>query len=244
MSDMPLVDLERELVQAASRRAERRRRTPSRRTMLLAATVGTVLVALPAWATGVFRDAFPTAHHPVPGVGRAYVVATGTTDRGERWRFELTRGVHFRTNPDTERSQPCFVLAVGSGDHGRGVCAGGGPRGTTGADRSIGVVMGISARDRRDLFETVVPLRVTTVGFRFASGREVRVRPLVPDQARARRTGVPFAGGYVAVAYRHSDELTGLVLLDAQGRQVRADTSVAPPFTPSPSSRMVQSPAF
>lgn len=236
MSDTPLLDLEHGLVGAAARRAARRR--PSRRTLLLAAAV-TVLVAVPAWATGLLRDVFPSSHEQLPHVGTAYVVASGKTQRGEPWRFELTHGAHFR---DGKKGPPCVVLAVGAGQ-GFLQCVGGGPHGPHGLGGGIGTLASVSRHDPRRLFVASVPLEVEAVALRFGSGRELRVLPLAVDQAKARRTGVPFPGGFVAVAYAHSDRLTGLVLLDARGRAVPT-ARIAPRFHPSPDARVVQSPAF
>jgi hypothetical protein len=238
MSDMPLLDLERELVRAAGRLPDRRRR-PSPRTMMLAAAVA-VLVAVPAWATGLLRGVFPEDHQTLPGGHTAYVVATGTTARGEPWRFELTRGVRFR---DAVKGPACVVLAVGSGQ-GFMECTGGGPHGPGPAlGGGIGTLATVSPRDHRRLLVASVPLKVKIVAVRFSSGRELRVRPLAVDQAKARRTGVPFPGGFLAVAYAKSERLTGLVLLDARGHAVQT-ARIAPHFSPAPDAPLVQSPDF
>jgi hypothetical protein len=235
VSDMPLVDLERELVRAAARRVNRRR-VPSRRTLLIAIGVATAM-AVPAWATGLLRGAFPTAHESLPGIGRAYVVASGTTQRGEPWRFELTHGARFRNGA---KGSGCAVLAVGGGQ-GFAQCVGGGPQ--AGPGGGIGTLASVSRRDHRRLLVASVPLRVKTVAVRFASGRQLRVTPLAVDQARARRTGIRFPAGFVAVAYPRADRLTGLLLLDARGRTVPMP-GAQPRFTPSSAAPHVRSPAF
>jgi hypothetical protein len=238
MSDMPLLDLERELVRAAERLPSRRGR-PSPRTMMLAAAAA-VLVAVPAWATGLLRGVFPEDHHTLPGGRTAYVVATGTTAHGEPWRFELTHHGRFMNGV---KGPPCVVLAVGSGQ-GFMECTSGGPHGPGPAlGGGIGTLATVSRRDHRRLLVASVPLKVETVAVRFSSGRELRVRPLAVDQAKARRTGVPFPGGFLAVAYSRSERLTGLVLLDADGRPVPS-ARIAPRFSPSPGAPLVQSPAF
>jgi hypothetical protein len=233
MTDVPLLDLERELVRAAARGAHRRRR-PSPRTLLLAAALA-VLLVVPAWAAGLLDGVFPATHDSLPGVGRAYVVAAGTTERGERWRFEITRGTRFR---DGKKSSPCAVFAVGV-KQGFLQCAGGGP--SHGFDGGFGTLASVSRKDRRRLLVAAVPLRVASVALRFSSGRELRVRPLAVDQAKARRTGVPFRGGFVAVAYEAGQRVTGLVLLDARGRPLR-NPAMGRPFRPSQAARLVQSP--
>lgn len=243
MSDMPLDDLERLLVRAASRRNARRPRLRLR--ALIAAAAACVLVAVPAWATGLLRDVFPHAHDPLPGLGTAYVVATGTTQRGEPWRFELSHGARFR---DGKKGPPCVVLAVGSGT-GFAQCAGDGPpgagHGSAGPELggAVGTLDHVSARDRRHLLVASVPLAAKTAAVRFSSGRELRVRALPVDQGRARRSGVPFPGGFLAVAYARSERLTGLALLDAKGRPLPSPR-IARPFTPSPRAPLVASPAF
>jgi hypothetical protein len=244
MSDTPLDDLERELVHAAGRRIRPRQRRPSRRTTLLAAAIA-VLVAVPAWATGLLRDVFPPSHESLPGVGTAYVVATGTTDRGEPWRFELTHGARFR---DGAKGPPCVVLAVGTGT-GFVECTGDGPHG--GGARGggpalgggIGTLANVSRHDHRRLLVASVPLTVKTVAVRFSSGRELLVRPLAVDQGKARRSGVPYPGGFLAVAYGAGERLTGLVLLDVRGRPVPT-ARIAPRFTPSPAAPLARSPVF
>ena len=230
MSDNPLRALELELVAAAARRP--RGRVGSRRTALLVVFAAVVLVAIPAWATGVLRGVFPETRHPLPGVGRAFVAASGTTARGERWRFELIRGTRFR---DHRATGTCWGMQIGDRP-GFGICSGG--IGTTGYERHI------SRRDPRQMIFATVPLRVATVAVRFRSGREVRVRPLVPDQAMARRTGVPFRGGSVAIAFGTHDRVERLVFLDAAGRPVGPASRITPPFTPRRDTRIVQSPAI
>jgi hypothetical protein len=237
MSETPLLDLERELVRAAERLPGRRR--PSPRTLMLAAAVA-VLVAVPAWATGLLRGVFPEDHHALGGGHTAYLVAKGTTARGEPWRFELT---HARRFVDGVKGPPCVVLAVGS-RQGFLECTGGGPHGPGPAlGGGIGNLATVSPRDHRHLLVASVPLKVETVAVRFSSGRELRVRPLTVDQAKARRTGVPFPGGFLAVAYAKSERLTGLVLLDARGRAVPT-ARIAPRFSPAPGAPVVQSPVF
>jgi hypothetical protein len=238
MSDMPLRDLERELMGAAARRIARRRR-PSPRTLAIAGAV-TVAVAVPAWATGVLRGVFPSSHERLPGVGTAYVVASGKTQRGEPWRFELTHGARFR---DGKKGPSCVVLAVGPG---RGFlqCVGDSPRAARGGlGGGIGTLARVSRRHSRRLLVASVPLKAKSVALRFRSGRELRVIPLAVNQAKARRTGVPFPGGFVAVAYGPSDRLTGIVLLDARGHTVPT-ARIAPPFRPSPDAPVVRSPDF
>jgi hypothetical protein len=238
MSDMPLLDLERELVRAAER-LPNRRRPPSPRTTMLAAAAA-VLVAVPAWATGLLRSVFPEDHGTLPGGRTAYVVAQGKTARGEPWRFELTRHGRFMNG---SKGPPCVVLAVGSGQA-FVECTGGGPHGPGPAlGGGIGTLATVSHRDHRRLLVASVPLRVKSVAVRFSSGRELRVRPLAVDQAKARRTGIPFPGGFLAVAYAKSERLTGLVLLDARGRAVPT-ARIAPRFSPAPGALLVQSPAF
>jgi hypothetical protein len=237
MSDMPLLDLERELVRAAERLPTSRRR-PSPRTTLLAAAVA-VLVTVPAWATGLLRGVFPEDHHTLPRGHTAYLVAKGTTARGEPWRFELTPGRRFA---DGVKGPPCVVLAVGS-RQGFMECTGGPPSPRPGLGGAVGSLVRLSRRDHRHLLVASVPLRVKIVAVRFSSGRELRVRPLAVDQAKARRTGVRFPGGFLAVAYAKSERLTGLVMLDARGRAVPT-ARIARRFSPAPDAPVVQSPAF
>jgi hypothetical protein len=242
MSDMPLDDLERVLVQAAARRTRTRRRAPRR--VLLGLAAACLLVAVPAWASGLLGGVFPRAHESLPGIGTAYVVATGTTARGEPWRFELTHGARFR---DGKKGLPCVVLAVGGGT-GFAQCTGGGPHGAVGNSPpglggGVGTLANVSRHDHRRLLVAAVPLDVGSVAVRFSSGRELRVRPLAVDQARARRSGVPFPGGFLAVAYKRSERLTGLVLLDAHGRPLPS-ARVAPRFTPSRDVPVRASPVF
>ena len=236
MSDMPLRDLERELVLAAERRSRAGRRLPSRRTLLLAAAVA-VLIAVPAWATGLLRAVFPPDHHRLPGGQTGYLVASGKTDRGESWRFELTHGLKFR---DGSKSVPCVAFLVGSR---RGFTQCTGPRSPGALSGAVGTVATVSARDHRRLLIVPVPLKVKSVAVRFRSGRELRVLPLAVDQARAHRTGIPFPGGLVAVAFAPHDGLAGFVSLDAHGRPIRV-RGMGPSFSPSPHARVVRSPVI
>src|SRR3954447_13040039 len=93
MTGNPIDVLERELVRAAARHPNRRR--PPRRTMLLAAAVGILVAGVPAVATGVLSDIFPQTrvHHPAGAAPRErdFLVASGTTARGEPWRLVLTK---------------------------------------------------------------------------------------------------------------------------------------------------------
>ena len=94
--------LEHELVAAAQRRAERRRTARVRRRWApIAAAAAIALVGVPAWAAGLLGNVFPSSHDTPPRIGRSYTVASGMTSRGEPWRFELTRGTHFRNGAAT-----------------------------------------------------------------------------------------------------------------------------------------------
>lgn len=231
MSDMPLDDLERELTRAAWRMQPARRQRLPRRTTSLAAAAAVMLVALPAaWATGLLKSVFA----PVKGEPGTYLVASGTTSRGERWRFTLSRG-HPRPShvppPSQRTGRPvprllapgartrCWSLVVGP-DPGLAVCADGAGKGS-GRAHFTSVVARVSRRDGRRLLITSVPAHVKVVRIRFRSGRDLLVRPLAVDAARARRTGVPFDGAVVAVAFSASDNVEWVhPLRDAGGRRV------------------------
>src|SRR5207253_789789 len=136
-------------------------------------------------------------------IGRSYTVASGMTSRGEPWRFELTRGTHFRNGAATGI---CFAFVVGTQPNGFGICAGGAPR-TREPGTAFGTGQRVSRHDRRRLLVMTVPRGVALVRIRFHSGRTLSVRPLEIDRARAKATGVPFPLGVVLVAFAHHDSV-------------------------------------
>jgi hypothetical protein len=210
----PIDALERELVRAARRR-RRRSRIP-RRVAALAATLGVLGVAIPvAVATKIVSNVFPRAHDTPHALGRGYVVASGTTARGEHWSFQLTRGAHFR---DGSRAALGWALLVG-GRGGAGIALGGrGPAPDPRVGGTVGYMRPVSSRDPRTIYLADVPRSVALVRLTFRSGKTVRVRPLRVDQARARATGVPYRYSFVAIAYPSYDTPLGVSYEDAHGR--------------------------
>jgi hypothetical protein len=227
----PIDALERELVTAAAR-GRARRRMP-RRTLLLAAAL-VVLVAVPAWATGLLRNVFPQSPPPNFGPGiptgngqRDYLVASGTTKRGERWRVTIEKNNAIqqdgRRGPSPKiphRRFDCYSLAIGPPPQaGGGACI---PPGMANARSSIaldGVTTGrVSRHDHRTLVSFVTPRQDDRLAVTLRGGRRFFVQPLRLSQAKLRRTGLYFPFGVVAFTIPRGDGLRGIAILDVHGR--------------------------
>lgn len=249
MSGNPIDVLERELVLAAARGRKRRR---PRRTILLAAAAAIAVAGVPAVATGVLSDVFPETHvrHAPAPRERDFLVAKGTTVRGEPWRLVLTKHgprqqPRHQTPGGPAAAQPpprkvgCYVFEVGQAAS--SACAFAYIRGGRGAEGIDGPAYSyVSPSDHRPLVQLTLPRADARVGVTLRNGRQFFVEPYQLDQRKARRTGVPFPFGIVIFALRPGERVRGIEYLDAAGRSF--GTFVRPRHVP-PGAPTLKSPA-
>jgi hypothetical protein len=225
-----------QLVAARPTRARRHRRWRS--ALVLAGVL--VAVGIPAWAAGLFTNAFPEDHRSpqlYPGtLGHRYVLDRGRAPGG--YRFRLI-GFRMKEPPippapgrPSRRSQvlTCVELQT-SPSLGRGNINGNlGENCTTHADlpRASASDMGLKALPGRRIHSAVLPANVATVRASWFSGTHVDIVPNRPPLGRLRASGFTFPFTYVAIVPPPGDRFKGAEALDSAGNVVARLRSPAP----------------
>jgi hypothetical protein len=188
--------------------------------VLVAAAVA--VLAIPAWATGLFGKAFPEDRHSptrYPGeIGRRYVLDRGRTPDGHSFRL-----IGFRQRFRDASVRTCVELQV-KPTLGRGNINGNlGETCTTRRElrHPVGLYdMGIKALHGRRIHAGMLPASVAILRLSWFSGKHVDLVPNRPDPVRLRASGIRLPFTYVAIVPPPGERFKGAEALDAQGKLV------------------------
>jgi hypothetical protein len=214
------------------RRALRRLPIPVMVALALAA------LAIPAWAAGLFGNAFPEDHegraHYPDVLGHRYVLDTGRTTDGRRFRLigwrmlepPLPRGL-----PGKRQVMACVEIQVRPSvtPGAVGGSLGESCQGRIDPHHPVNFYdMGIKALGGRRIHAGMLPASATRVRITWFSGKHVDLVPNRPNPARLRAShlGRPFA--YVAIVPPPGDRFKGADVMDAHGRLIDRVRNPAP----------------